>query len=1141
MNGAIGSIARTLVEALSPLRDALESPAAFEQLLRDLGHEGVVTEEGLAHLDAARELADLVPRGEELVDQLDAALGGDDGGLLTVVTELVDLGQDLLTAIETLSSVDGALIDPSLADPALWQDLAAALPGHLLIAYLEDEIPLAYGLLRVLGVIYDEDLGGDATREVLDADQLSRIASDPVDALRELYGWGVGPAFQHQRLVDEVALLAIGLGVGVRTDPIRAQFVDRFYGADAGAAAGVEELTLPFVSGGVDGGFVEAGVALVPIPELPGRDVSQLFLTNVNAGGASVSHELSDDWTLTLTAGLDATGLVGARISPVGVTVEDAPPGGQVTWSLVGSPAQPWSLLGGLIQVGGLDVVASVSGSGSSAELELSAAIRDGAVVIEPGDGDSFLKYLIGSNPMRLELSPSLAWSSKGGLTLGGEVGLEVTIPLTLNLGVVFIEDLHLAFEGDGDTARVQADVRTTAELGPLLVTVSGMGVALVTSSAGSGNGALGSLDAQVAFVPPDGIGIAIVSDVASGGGYIEADPDAGRYAGVLDIEILDVGLTAVGILSTQLPDGSEGWSLFFSLAATFTGLQLGFGFTLDGVGGLVGIHRGLDADALGEGVRTGALDSVLFPEDPIADAATILSDIESIFPIQPDQYVFGPVAKIGWGTPTVMEMDLGVVVELPDPITFSLLGSLSAVLPDEDAPLLVLNVDVAGVFDLTAGTIAVDASLRDSQVVGLSLSGDMAIRASFLDQPSFLLSFGGFNPHFLAPGNFPDLDRLSVSLDTGDTLRIGLSGYFAVSSNTVQFGSAADLWASVAGLTVEGGFHFDALIQFSPFLFIVDLGFGVEVRAGVVELFGVHLDLTLEGPNPFHVVGSAEMKILGVKTSFALDETIGRKRVEGPPERVDASVLLVAALQDAGAWRAVPPDADASVVTLAEPADDGAVRVHPAGALEVVQRVVPLKRDLDHFGASDLSGLDRFELVKPKVGGEDATGLSDLEDWFAAAQFYDLDEDEKLSAPSFELMTSGLRFEETGLAAGPASPFVLNYEQIVRDPDLDLAEQAPETLYTPRRGDVAVSVRRSAVAKARRDAQLATSVTVASPYGLQRSGWVATDPATGTIDQAATPTAGGVRLGWFEARSALRNAAEGSVLAPRYERKIPL
>ncbi len=101
----------------------------------------MVTEDGLALLDATGTFADLFPRGEALVAELDAAADGDDADLLSIVTELIALGQDLLAAIEALSSVNGPLIDPSLADPALWRDLAEALPGHLLIEYLEGDDP----------------------------------------------------------------------------------------------------------------------------------------------------------------------------------------------------------------------------------------------------------------------------------------------------------------------------------------------------------------------------------------------------------------------------------------------------------------------------------------------------------------------------------------------------------------------------------------------------------------------------------------------------------------------------------------------------------------------------------------------------------------------------------------------------------------------------------------------------------------------------------------------------------------------------------------------------------------------------------------------------------------------------------------
>ncbi len=591
-------------------------------------------------------------------------------------------------------------------------------------------------------------------------------------------------------------------------------------------------------------------------------------------------------------------------------------------------------------------------------------------------------------------------------------------------------------------------------------------------------------------------------------------------------------------MLSTKLPDGSDGWSLFLSLTATFPSLQLGFGFTLNGVGGLVGIHRGLDDVALGDGIRAGSLDSILFPEDPIADAATIISDIEAIFPTQQGQFVFGPVGVIGWGTPTVVELELGVIVELPDPLAIALLGSLSAVLPDDEAAILVLHVDVAGVLDLTAGTIAVDASLHDSQVAGIALSGDMAVRADFLSQPGFLLSFGGFNPHYPVPDTFPDLDRLSVSLDAGANLRLGLWGYFAVTANTVQFGAGADLWAKADGLTVEGHLSFDALIQFNPFLFTVGTSIQVDVRAGTVELFGVHLDITLAGPNPFHVSGTATMKILGLQTSFAVDETIGRRELSEPPQPVYALPLLLAALRDPGAWREVLPDGGVPAVTLTDAATDAGVLLHPAGALEVVQRVLPLGRTLDHFGEGELGDLDSFELGQPTVGDQPASAVTDVVDWFAPAQFFDLTEAEKLSAPSFEELPAGLRFEAPEVAGGVAAAFVLDYEQVIRDPDLAEVDVRPEAIYTPTAAALSLAVRYSTAGRPRLPAAVSRSRAAASPYQLHPASWLVTDAATGHV--IAPPAGAGERQSWSQARTALRDPnGTGQVLVPAHEAEV--
>ena len=78
-----------------------------------------------------------------------------------------------------------------------------------------------------------------------------------------------------------------------------------------------------------------------------------------------------------------------------------------------------------------------------------------------------------------------------------------------------------------------------------------------------------------------------------TGGGflrYIEAEE---RYEGMLELEYEEeISLKAIGLLTTRLPDGRPGFSLLIIITAEFNPIQLGLGFTLNGVGGLLGLNR---------------------------------------------------------------------------------------------------------------------------------------------------------------------------------------------------------------------------------------------------------------------------------------------------------------------------------------------------------------------------------------------------------------------------------------------------------------------------------------------------------------------------------------------------------------------
>lgn len=107
--------------------------------------------------------------------------------------------------------------------------------------------------------------------------------------------------------------------------------------------------------------------------------------------------------------------------------------------------------------------------------------------------------------------------------------------------------------------------------------------------------GNLGPLDLSLDFLPPQSIGVVIDGGgIVSGGGFIYHDAAAALYAGVMHLTVHEtVDVTAFGLIATQLPDRSAGYSLLvFITADGFQPIQLGLGFTLLAVGGMVGARR---------------------------------------------------------------------------------------------------------------------------------------------------------------------------------------------------------------------------------------------------------------------------------------------------------------------------------------------------------------------------------------------------------------------------------------------------------------------------------------------------------------------------------------------------------------------
>src|SRR6185437_13902759 len=209
------------------------------------------------------------------------------------------------------------------------------------------------------------------------------------------------------------------------------------------------------------------------------------------------------------------------------------------------------------------------------------------------------------------------------------------------------------------------------------------------------------------------------------GGGFISFDQANSRYFGALQLSVYDIAVTAFGLIETTLPTG-PGYSFVLIISAQFTPIQLGFGFTLIGVGGMIGINRGIDTNALASLVRAGQSEDLLFPKSVISDAPTIVRDLTTVFPPTQGQYVFGPMGKLGWGTPTLITGEIGIILEYTA-LVVVLLGEVKCILPKPEQALVKLNLSIDGVLDFQNKTFSMDADLHDSVINGFPVSGQMA------------------------------------------------------------------------------------------------------------------------------------------------------------------------------------------------------------------------------------------------------------------------------------------------------------------------------------------------------------------------------------------------------------------------------
>jgi hypothetical protein len=989
--GTVQVVLQQIAGVLEPLQRELQ-PGEARRTLAELGIPLSAPQVGSLATPLQTLVAgvrDMLLRSSELTAAIDAE---NVSGIVSKSLALIEKIASVVQGFGALATALGGLGIPAAT--------ANAFPERLFHFLLVRALEAARGmneLLELLGILQREHHNEGSTDvdnppytlSTFRFDRVGKWLSSPTDVLKELYRWGNPP-------LDGLALLR-------RLESFLAMLGPPPF-LDTASVPPRLDLVL---------------LELRPSPHPNPQGLAARLRTDLSTGTLTFGQ---DDWKVELQLDFQLPFTSELLISP-GTGLRIVPPAGPGTYggslgvSFIAdrtAATEPYILLG---QAGGSRLEArklSVTtggrflwnGTEASGDFNIGGAVDGGRLFIAFDEADGFLGKLLSGVRLQSDFALGFGYSTRDGLYFTGSSTLEIQLPLHLSLGPVEVQALTLGIgiQGQRFPATFGTDIR--AQLGPLQAVVEDIGLAVNFALKDGLDGNAGPLDVSLGFKPPKGVGLSLDAGVVKGGGYLYFDFEREEYAGALELSFAElVTVKAVGLITTRMPDGSRGFSLLIIISAEFTPLQLGFGFTLNAVGGLLGLNRTVRLDALRDGVRTGAINSILFPKDIVANAPKIISDLRAVFPPSEGKFLIGPMVKLGWGTPSLITLSLGLIIEIPGNI--AILGVLKVALPADDAPLIVLQVNFVGTLDFDKKMLTFDASLFESRILFITLEGDMAVRLQWGDDPAFLLSVGGFHPSFQPPPlALPALRRLTASILDLSWARIRVEAYYAVTSNSVQWGSHAELYFGFDGLNVSGHIGYDVLFQFSPFYFNAQISGSLSLEVIGIDLLSIRLRFCLEGPAPWRARGTGSVSILFWDIDVDFDVTWGEeKNTTLPP--IEVMPLVAAEVEKKDNWKALPPRSNRLLVSLRQLEPELLV-LHPVGSLTVTQRSVPLALTLDKVGNQKPSDVSRVEVTAARSGTV-AHGLTPVLESFAPAQFQQLSDAEKLSRPSYQKMAGGV------------------------------------------------------------------------------------------------------------------------------------
>ena len=427
---------------------------------------------------------------------------------------------------------------------------------------------------------------------------------------------------------------------------------------------------------------------------------------------------------------------------------------------------------------------------------------------------------------------------------------------------------------------------------------------------------------------------------------------------------MLAVDVKAIALLNTH---SEAGFSLLLLIFGQFPAIQLSFGFTLTGVGGLIGVQHTASPTALSQALGAGQLDAVLFPENPVANAPQIINTLRTIVSGQERRlhHRADARARLGHAEPRH---------RAPRAADRSRTSSRSSArrssqlppLVSADLALLYLRLDFVGSVVFDPLRIAFDAKLIHSRVAlsCRSPGSSRSARSSATSRRSSSAPAASIRASRRSRPTSRCRSTASARASTSASSASTFKGYFAITSATIQAGASLRVWADIGIAEHRGRLRLRRDLLPRAEVLLRGRHPRVSRRARIRHRLRVgpprrHCS---RDPGRWHIAGNAE----GAHAVAAARFLAAHRRERGAPtatRRRSPSTSPSSSPRRSRSsrnWSAQLPQGGDGFVTLADIEAGTDVLAHPLGTLVFQQKLVPFELRMAKASGSKIERRER-------------------------------------------------------------------------------------------------------------------------------------------------------------------------------------